>query len=75
MAYQNALVSENVKIELQNLTSEVLTAETEDVLNSNLRLFQNTIESVCTPLFKKNIVRMIVLILKVSSHGIMKNVS
>ena len=42
--------------ELQNLTSELLTAETEDVLNSNLSMFQNTIESVCTPLFKKNIV-------------------
>ena len=36
MAYQNALVSENVKTELQNLTSELLTAETVDVLNSNI---------------------------------------
>ena len=41
---------------MQNLTSELLTAESEDVLNSNLSMFQNTIESVCTPLFKKNIV-------------------
>ena len=43
IAYQNALVSENVKIELQSLTSELLTAESEDVLNSNLSMFQNTL--------------------------------
>ena len=58
MAYQNALISENIKTELQNLTSELLTTETVelDVLNSNLSMFQNTIESVCTPLFKKDVV-------------------
>ncbi|MCG8044774.1 MAG: reverse transcriptase domain-containing protein, partial [Candidatus Thiodiazotropha endolucinida] len=53
--YQNALESDFVKNELHNLKSELLSVETEDLLNSNLTLFQNTLESVCTPLFKKTL--------------------
>ena len=54
-SYQNALESDNVRLEFQELKSKLLTEDVD--INANLSSFQNTMETVCTPLFKKNLVK------------------
>ena len=53
-SYQNALKSDNVRTEFQELKTKLLPEDID--VNANLSSFQNTMETVCTPLFKKNIV-------------------
>ena len=45
----------NVRHEFIELKSNLLTEDVD--INANLSSFQNTMETVCTPLFKKNIVK------------------
>ena len=54
-SYQNALESDNVRHEFQELKIKLLTEDVD--IKANLSSFQNTMETVCTPLFKKNIVK------------------
>ena len=51
-SYQNALESDNARLEFQELKSKLLT----DVdINADLSSFQNTMETVCTLLLKKSL--------------------
>lgn len=54
-AYQSVLGSASVREAISSLQSEVFSAEAMEDINSNLSSFQNVMESVCTPLFRKNI--------------------
>ena len=54
-SYQNALQSEDVQGTLNDLKTNISNLKTADELNSNVKSFQETIESVCNPLFKKDI--------------------
>ena len=52
-AYQNALESDSVRSDLRNLTNELLSENVD--INENLSSFQSTVETVCSPLFKRNL--------------------
>ena len=54
-SYQNALQSEDVQGTLNDLKTNISNLTTADELNFNVKSFQETIESVCNPLFKKDI--------------------
>ena len=52
-AFQNALDSESVRSDLRKLRNDLLTENVD--INENVGLFQDTAETICAPLFKKNI--------------------
>ena len=52
-AYQTALESDRVRSDLRKLKSDLLSENVD--INENLKSFQNTVESVCSPLFKRNL--------------------
>ena len=54
-SYQNALQSNNVQGVLNDLKSNISNLTTVDELNQNVKSFQEIIEEVCNPLFKKDI--------------------
>ena len=54
-SYQNALQSDNVQGALNDLKTNIPNLTTADELNLNVKSFQEVMESVCNPLFKKDI--------------------
>ena len=54
-SYQNALQSEDIQGTLNDLKTNISNFTTADELNLNVKSYQETIESVCNPLFKKDI--------------------
>ena len=52
-SYQNALQSDNVQGALYDLQTYIQAMTTADELNLNVKSFQEVMESVCNPLFKK----------------------
>ena len=54
-SYQNALQSDNVQGALNDLQTNIQNMTTADELNLNVKSFQEVMESVCNPLFKKDI--------------------
>ena len=54
-SYQKVLQSNNVKGALNDLKSNISNLTTIDELNQNVKSFQEIIEAVCNPLFKKDI--------------------
>lgn len=56
--YQSVLQSNEIQSALNNLQSQIGNIESIDDLNSNVNGFQEMMESVCNPLFKKNIYKL-----------------
>ena len=54
-SFQNALQSDNVQGALNDLKTNIPNLTTADELNLNVESFQEVMESVCNPLFKKDI--------------------
>ena len=54
-AYQAALELEDVKVAFRNLQTGISSAETAEDINSNVCSFQRVMDSVCAPLFKRNV--------------------
>ena len=52
-AFQNALDSDSVRSDFRKLKNDLLTENVD--INENVGLFQDTVETICAPLFKKNI--------------------
>ena len=54
-SYQNALQSDDVQGALNDLKTSISNMGSADDLNLNVKSFQEIIDSVCKPLFKKSI--------------------
>ena len=54
-AYQAALELEDIKVAFRNLQAGISSAETAEAINSNVCSFQRVMDSVCAPLFKRNV--------------------
>ena len=54
-AYQAALELEDIKVAFRNLQTGISSAETAEAINSNVCSFQRVMDSVCAPLFKRNV--------------------
>ena len=50
-AYHEVLDSDSIRMQRENLKSELSNTETLNGLNANLKSFQNLMESVCSPFF------------------------
>ena len=55
-AYREVLDSDCVRMQIESLKTDLSNTESLNELNANLNSFQNLMESVCSPLFKKNII-------------------